>query len=1688
MAGTNDGGNPGVPYSFLLVGIDITSPASNAMLGSAVTVTGTASCTQINVAADGSQSSSSANGKIDKVEVKFGSGSYLQASTSGGSWTVWSKTKSLTVSGPMTITAKVTATDDDGHTFTATASVSVQVDVTAPSLTIDSPLEGTTFTWTQGGVPVTLAGTVSDALSGLSTVEWDLNGQNQYSPANFGGGTWNAAVTLPSAGDHTITVRARDQKGNETVRSVHLSVAVTFDPADPQNVVSLASYLGDLLDYSGVRAKSSSGGPTLTRPLLAGTFHQPFDELTDPSLTAVTDEAVPQVRVAVEVLRRYFTDQNLTLPPADESAFLWEAYTAVLRRLGTSYDEVRLARVADAETREALAARLGLALAPARPDHLDELVLDPVGISEDDLETLFGLRKTSQDPFTAGVVPEAQLLTWQRTRLGSLWQQLDADAGPILDPDVVAEADLRDASGASPAYSLLDARAQWVAGRLAFHQGVREAEATPLAGFDAVVSGVLGPVANLLALYDQHNEGEDVRPQLAVQPISLAAFLYLLRVRELANTGAVLDSEWQDVYSILVAVEKERQDETWKSEEAAVGLVLGPDEFVLADTAPALPRWRAGGRDRRDWVSKLAARFEQEDGVVEALRSAVTAAEEETLPALRDAMVQAARPNQDPQEAADELTLTLAIDMKTSGTEKATRLSQGIATLQSVLFSLRTGRYVVPHPAAAWVLDLSASYTESDFDQEWRWMGSYDTWRAAMMVFGYPESYLLPSLREAHAPNQDPSQAYADLVARLRETPRLSPAQARAEAAAYLADLRAEVALPSQLMQSTFTITDELTEAQLAERRTLIQTLFGAVTDPHLAPNYLKEVFYFVPMLLARQLQQVRQFLAALDWYQTVYAYNLKVSDRKIYRGLVLEESITTQYQRTLDWLLEGLNPHDVVVVRANAYTRFTLLSLVRCFLEYANSEFARDTTESIPRARALYVTALDLLDLPEMQHDEDSPFPANPVLGSLRLNAELNLFKLRSGRNFAGMKRQTALTVPRSVSISALPAIGEGGLPAVPGALTFHPTAYRYSALIERAKQLVAIAQQVEGVYLAALEKFDAESYNLLRARQDLQLSRAGVRLQELRLDAANDGVHLAELQRTRAEIESSHYQGLLDEGLIGQEKSALSFMAASAALQVTAAALTAAGGFLNLGRSILTLGFGDPAKDAAAAASSLAGAASTAASISQTMASYERRKEEWRHQLDLAQHGLVTADAQITIAQDQVLVTGQEHLIAEMQADSAADTVQFLVNKFTSAELYQWMSGVLGQVYSYFLQQATAVAELAQHQLAFERQEHPPAFIQADYWQLPAEAGSLAGESSADRRGLTGSARLLQDIYQLDQHAFETNQRKLQLSQTFSLAQLAPAEFQRFRETGVLPFSIPMEVFDRDFPGHYLRLIKRVRVSMIALIPPTRGIRATLATSGLSRVVVGKAAKQAIAVRRDPEVVALTSAVDATGVFELQGEGDMLLPFEGLGVDTSWELRLPKAANPFDYNSLGDVLFTVEYTALSSGDYEQQVVSGLPRNLKADRPYSFRHQLADAWFDLNNPEQSATPMTVTFETRREDFPPNLEELKVRQVMLYVARKDGTSFEVAIDHLHFTPQGEAAAVGGGATTVDGAVSTRRSNGVNWLGMTDDKSPVGTWELALPDTVETKDRFTNEEIEDLLLVVSYQGETPAWPA
>ncbi|HEX9441153.1 MAG TPA: hypothetical protein VF909_15820, partial [Roseiflexaceae bacterium] len=108
-------------------------------------------------------------------------------------------------------------------------------------------------------------------------------------------------------------------------------------------------------------------------------------------------------------------------------------------------------------------------------------------------------------------------------------------------------------------------------------------------------------------------------------------------------------------------------------------------------------------------------------------------------------------------------------------------------------------------------------------------------------------------------------------------------------------------------------------------------------------------------------------------------------------------------------------------------------------------------------------------------------------------------------------------------------------------------------------------------------------------------------------------------------------------------------------------------------------------------------------------------------------------------------------------------------------------------------------------------------------------------------------------------------------------------------------------------------------------------------------------------------------------------------------------------------------------------------------------------------------------------------------ESLKIRKVALFFSRAEDEAFEIDVDHLLFTPDGEDDAVGGGASTIDGLISTGGGNGSSWTAMIGE-SPVGEWELALPDRPDVRSWFADRKIQDILLVVTYGGRAPAWPA
>jgi hypothetical protein len=259
-----------------------------------------------------------------------------------------------------------------------------------------------------------------------------------------------------------------------------------------------------------------------------------------------------------------------------------------------------------------------------------------------------------------------------------------------------------------------------------------------------------------------------------------------------------------------------------------------------------------------------------------------------------------------------------------------------------------------------------------------------------------------------------------------------------------------------------------------------------------------------------------------------------------------------------------------------------------------------------------------------------------------------------------------------------------------------------------------------------------------------------------------------------------------------------------------------------------------------------------------------------------------------------------------------------------------------------------------------------------------------------------------------------------------------------------------------------------------------------------------------------RPPETVAYTSPAGATGIFDLDPQPELKFWFEGHGVDTTWEFRLPRPANPIDYATIADVLVTIDYAALHDADYGRQVRASLPSRLQGTLAVSLRDSYPDAWYALVTPDPDtpgAIP-SVALPVSAGDFPRNVSNIRLDAVSLLAVRghrlTDDALPELGVSHLHLV-RGDRRILGGAANTVDGIISSRLGSGGAWSVFVDpppqvspagggpatpwDPSPTGEWELALgDDRGDTRDALHNGQVDDLILAFGYHAELPPWPA
>lgn len=797
-------------------------------------------------------------------------------------------------------------------------------------------------------------------------------------------------------------------------------------------------------------------------------------------------------------------------------------------------------------------------------------------------------------------------------------------------------------------------------------------------------------------------------------------------------------------------------------------------------------------------------------------------------------------------------------------------------------------------------------------------------------------------------------------------------------------------------------------------------------------------------------------------YWKTKPFYNYSESDYRNQRidnllKLVNAGSREQEVQVEL-WRSNPFNPHLVARLRPVAYQRNVVMKYIDNLIAWGDQLFRRDTLETINEATLLYVLASEILGrrperLPsarsvrDMSYEElernyidplgnamaevEGLLPPVPATGQPGVGAaeqlprlemfyfgiphndklleywntvEDRLFKIRHSLNIDGKFRQLPLFEPpidpgllvkaAAAGVDIASALNDMSAP--------HPH-YRFPVMLQKAQQLAGEVKSLGAQLLSVLEKRDAETLSLLRASQETKLLERIAEVKEKLVEEQQALLQGLEKSRESVQQKLTYYSNL--QYMNTWEIVSLSLSGASTIMDTAIAAgyilagglklipsfVIGASGFGGSPTATAELGgqqIGDSAENAVKTMSAISRSLEKMAAMASTMGGYERRKEEWDQQKALAEIELGQVDKQIAAAAIRIEVAAKELGNHRLQTDNAKSAQQFMQSKFTNEELYQWMVGQVSTLYFQSYQLAYDMAKRAEKAYRFELGLRDSSYIGFGYWDS-LKKGLLAGE------------KLAYDLNRLDAAYHEQNGRQLELVKHVSLAQTAPFSLMELKENGSCLVELPEWLFDMDYPGHYMRRLKSVSISVPCVAGPYTGVNCTLSlvsgsirTSGTAGPAGGGSAGDGGYARTGPDdgrfldqhglsqAIATSSGSRDSGMFELSFRDERYLPFEGAGAISLWRIEMPRESNGIDFSTISDIVLHVHYTARDGGAALGAAARSALRNVLPNRGvriFDLKREFASEWHRFFRPAgtgaDAAQELAIILEDKHAPF-----------------------------------------------------------------------------------------------------------------
>lgn len=773
-------------------------------------------------------------------------------------------------------------------------------------------------------------------------------------------------------------------------------------------------------------------------------------------------------------------------------------------------------------------------------------------------------------------------------------------------------------------------------------------------------------------------------------------------------------------------------------------------------------------------------------------------------------------------------------------------------------------------------------------------------------------------------------------------------------------------------------------DTQLTLEPAMTSSTNPAPVDFHGANGlYFWELFFHMPWLVANRLHQEGHYADAQKWFNYIYdpsargrvCANASYPQPDYWNVRPLVEFSTSE---SLVALVQNPGDPDIIAKSAPVHYRKAIaMAYLSNLIAAGDADYRLLTNDGLSQAKLRYMQAKMLLGprpnttiLQQWQPDtlvnianqrsadllnlENSTslvlhnttgvssvshgVTLNPAfsrpLNTLLLNywdvIDSRLYNLRHNLSITGQPISIPLyaTPINPTQLVQMNASG-GSLSNLTSALSMTIPPYRFNSMLQHARGAVGMLTQIGQTLLSYYERKDANGLQELQQQQALDLSAFTLSMQKQAIDALKADQKALEASKNIAQQRYDYYYDLYTVGISDSEQKVMNMQNSASSLMTSAAPFLTAGATLNLMPNIFGLAtggakYGAPMTAAGMVLEASGSSTQIAAQRIQISEEYRRRSEEWKLQYQQAEAEMTSIDKQLDALAIRQQAAQSSLQQVQTEQKNLQSTLQYISTSFTRSALYGWLVGQLSPLYYQAYDAVLSLCLSTEACWQYEMGDITTRFIQTNGWN-ESYHGLLVGET------------LELNLLQMESAWLSRNERRLELTKTVSLKTLLGEEsFNDLKSTGTANFSLGEKLFDNDYPGHYLRQIKFVTVSLPTLLGPWQDVRATLTQTSSSTLLKADIngvnylndstkgnAENVVSNPRASQQIAVSSGMNDSGLFELSFGDERYLPFEGTGAVSSWQLNFPRPKSSEQaaiLKNLSDVIVQVHYTALAS------------------------------------------------------------------------------------------------------------------------------------------------------------------------